>query len=112
MDSDNTGSPTDGRGWIGQAMSAIVFYKIAATKTRDDLIAAYPRHRARVDRFLASGKIVTMGALTSPTTDGVGSIGVFSSKADADAFVKEDPFVLEGMVGSYEVAEFTDIAQA
>ena len=72
-------------------------------------MTAYPRHRARVDQFVAAGKIVTMGAFTAPTHDGVGSMGIFISKADAENFVTGDPFRLEGLVGSYEIAEFTDV---
>jgi len=92
-------------------MNAIVLYKIAEGKTRQDLMVVYPRHRARVDDFLAAGKIVSMGALAAPTTDGIGSFGIFTSKAAAEDFVAEDPFRREGCVGSYEIIEFVDVVE-
>ena len=91
--------------------SAIVLYRIAEGKTRDDLTAVYPRHRARVDEFLGAGKIVSMGTFSPPVADGVGSFGIFTTRDDAESFVADDPFRLEGLVGSYEIAEFSDVVE-
>ncbi|MDR0299849.1 MAG: hypothetical protein LBI13_07175 [Streptococcaceae bacterium] len=90
-------------------MKAIVLYKIAAGKTREDLMEVYPRHRARVDEFVAQKKIISMGAFPEPTSDGIGSMGIFVDKASAEEFVAEDPFRLEGCVGHYDIAEFQDV---
>ncbi|MGG0655488.1 YciI family protein [Rummeliibacillus pycnus] len=90
-------------------MRAIIFYKIASGKTREELMKVYPRHRMHVDKFLAQNKIISMGALTEQTIDGVGSFGIFVDKATAEDFVAGDPFFLEGLVGHYEISEFNDV---
>ena len=92
-------------------MKAIILYKLAAGKTREELMEVYPHHRARVDAFVAENKIVSMGAFTERTADGIGSMGIFTNKAAAEDFVSADPFLLEGLVGHYDIAEFNDVIE-
>lgn len=76
-------------------MKAVVFYEMAPGKSREDVMVVYPRHKAYLDAFAARNEILAIG----PFADGAGSMGVFKDRATAEAFVKQDPFVLEGLVG-------------
>jgi len=85
-------------------MKAVVFYEIAPGKTREDAMAIYPRHKAYLDTFVVRKEILAIG----PFTDGTGSMGVFKDRACAEAFVKADPFILEGLVGKYTIRDWNE----
>lgn len=60
-------------------------------------------HRDHLDRHFASGKLLFCGPKV-PREGGM-IVGRFQDRAEADAFVKSDPFFVEG-VARYEVTEF------
>jgi uncharacterized protein YciI len=66
----------------------------------------YPRHKARVDEFVAAGKIVAIGTFENPMANG--SMGIFSSKEAVEEFMAGDPFMLEGLVRSWRLLEWND----
>lgn len=70
----------------------------------DAIMAVYPRHKALVDAFVARGDVIGIG----PFLDRGGSLAIFRSREAADAFVKQDPFILEGVIKSFEVREWVD----
>jgi uncharacterized protein len=69
----------------------------------DAIMAVYPRHKAVVDRFIARGVVVGIG----PFSDG-GNMAIFKTRADAEAFSREDPFILEGVVKSFVIKDWRD----
>jgi uncharacterized protein YciI len=69
----------------------------------DAIMEVYPRHKAVVDRFKAEGVVIGIG----PFADR-GNMAIFRTRAAAEAFVKEDPFVLEGLVKSYIIRDWND----
>ena len=71
----------------------------------DVIMAAYPRHKAVVDAFIARGEVIGIGPFTDVKR---GNLAIFRTRAAAEAFVKEDPFILEGLVASYEVRDWGD----
>ena len=71
----------------------------SAGKTRDQIMAIYPRHKAFLDQFLTRGEVVGVGPFTDP---GGGNMALFRSRAAAEAFAKSDPFFLEGAVREYQ----------
>ena len=71
--------------------------------SRDAIMAVYPRHKAVVDRYIARGVVVGIG----PFAEG-GNMAVFKTRADAEAFVKEDPFILDGLVKSFAIKDWGD----
>ena len=71
--------------------------------TRDAIMAAYPRHKAVVDRFIARGVVLGIG----PFADG-GNMAIFKTREAAEAFSREDPFILEGLVKSFVIKEWRD----
>jgi len=77
----------------------------SAGKTRDEIMAIYPRHKAFLDQFIARGEVVGVG----PFTDAAGgNMALFRSRAAAEAFAKSDPFFLEGVVKDYQIKHWGD----
>ena len=77
----------------------------SAGKTRDEIMAIYPRHKAFLDEFIARGEVVGVG----PFTDAAGgNMALFRSRAAAEAFAKSDPFFLEGVVKDYQIKDWGD----
>jgi uncharacterized protein YciI len=66
----------------------------------------FPAHKARLDAFAAAGTLVGVGTFGDPV--GQGSMAIFTTREAAEAFVAEDPFVLNGVVASYEVRDWDD----
>lgn len=85
-------------------MKAVIFYEIAPGKSREAVMAVYPRHKAYLDTFVARKEILAIG----PFADGAGSMGVFKDRASAEAFIKEDPFILEGLVGKHSIKDWDE----
>ncbi|HRH37428.1 MAG TPA: YciI family protein [Flavobacteriales bacterium] len=67
------------------------------------IMAVYPRHKAVVDKYVAMGEVIGIG----PFTDR-GNMAIFRTRAAAEQFVKEDPFILEGLVASFTVRDWHD----
>lgn len=75
----------------------------SAGKSRDEVMAVYPRHKAVADRFIAQGVVLGIG----PFMDG-GNMAIFKTREAAEAFAKEDPFFLEGLVKQYHLRDWKD----
>lgn len=69
----------------------------------DRIMAVYPRHKAVVDAFVARGEVIGIG----PFSDR-GNMAIFRTRAAAEAFVAQDPFVLEGLVKSVVIRDWSD----
>jgi uncharacterized protein len=74
-------------------------------KSRQEIMAIYPRHKAFLDEFVARGEVVGVGPFTDPAG---GNMGLFRSRAAAEAFAQGDPFLLEGVVRAYQVKDWAD----
>jgi uncharacterized protein YciI len=70
---------------------------------RESIMAVYPRHKAVVDRYVAQGRVVGIG----PFADG-GNMAIFKTREAAEAFSREDPFILEGLVKSFVIKDWLD----
>jgi uncharacterized protein YciI len=70
----------------------------SAGATREAIMAVYPRHKQLVDKFIAQGVVVGIG----PFGDG-GNMAIFKTREAAEAFSKQDPFVLERLVKTYVI---------
>ena len=64
----------------------------------------YPRHRAYLDRFAEGGELLLIGPVR-PAPAG-GALSVFRSREAAEAFPKQDPFVVEGVAVPSAVEEW------
>jgi uncharacterized protein YciI len=83
-------------------MKAVVIGESSGA-TMEQVIAVYPRHKAVVDVFVARGDVIGIG----PFADR-GNMAIFRTREAAEAFVKQDPFALEGLVKSYTIREWGD----
>jgi uncharacterized protein YciI len=77
----------------------------SAGKTRDEIMAIFPRHKAFLEQFLARGEVVGVGPFTD---QGGGNMALFRSRAAAEAFAESDPFFLEGAVKEYRIRDWGD----
>ena len=71
--------------------------------SREAIMAVFPRHKAVVDRFIGQGVVLGIG----PFDDG-GNMAIFKTREAAEAFSKQDPFILEGLVKSVVIKEWRD----
>lgn len=71
--------------------------------TMDEIMAVYPRHKALVDEFVARGEVIGIGPFESR-----GNMAIFRTREAAEAFVRQDPFALEGLVKSYTIRGWND----
>jgi uncharacterized protein YciI len=70
----------------------------------EELMAVFPRHKAVLDEFIARGEVIGVG----PFADRSGSLAIFRSREAAEAFVARDPFILEGLIKSFQIHEWAD----
>ena len=67
------------------------------------IMQVFPRHKAVVDAFVARGDVVGIG----PFAD-LGNMAIFRTRQAAEAFSKQDPFILEGVVTSVVIRDWND----
>jgi uncharacterized protein YciI len=60
----------------------------SAGKSRDEITAIYPRHKAFMEPFIAQGEIAGTGPFTGPEG---GNMALFRNRAAAEQFAKSDP---------------------
>jgi uncharacterized protein YciI len=85
-------------------MKAVVI-GVGAGASMEVIMAAYPRHKAVVDKFIERGEVIGIG----PFVDNVrGNMAIFKTRAAAEEFVKQDPFILEGLIKSFEIRDWAD----
>ncbi len=77
----------------------------SAGKTREEIMAIYPRHKAFAEEFIERGEVVGIGPFIDP---GGGNMALFRSREAAEAFARSDPFFLEGAVQEYKIKEWGD----
>src|SRR5437763_8554856 len=71
--------------------------------TMETIMAVYPRHKVVVDKYIAKGEVIGIG----PFGDR-GNMAIFRTRAAAEQFVTEDPFILEGIVKSFAIRDWND----
>ncbi len=85
-------------------MKAVLFYETAPV-TFDEVMEVYPKHEVFLSRFAQEGKVLGIGPYANPME---GSMAIFINLEAAEEFVKNDPFVLEGIVAKYTIKEWKD----
>lgn len=63
-------------------------------------------HRARLEEFHGQGTLLMAGPFTHPEQR---AMGIFTSREAAEEFIKDDPFVLNGVVVGWEIREWREI---
>jgi len=69
----------------------------------ETIMAVYPRHKIIVDKFIQQGEVIGIGPFADK-----GNMAIFKSRAAAEQFVTEDPFILEGIVQSFVIKDWDD----
>jgi len=77
----------------------------SAGKSRDEIMAVFPRHKAFLDTFVARGEVVGVGPFLDPEG---GNMALFRSRAAAESFARDDPFFLEGLIKEYRIKDWGD----
>ena len=86
-------------------MKAVVFYESApdvATKARVHMA----EHRARWAEFGHRGELLMIGPFANAQTEG--SMGIFTTRAAAEEFVRGDPFVLNGVIRNWYIRDWIE----
>jgi uncharacterized protein YciI len=65
----------------------------------------FPAHRARYEAFHERGTLLMVG----PFTDRSGALSVFTTREAAEEFAREDPFVVNGVIGKWEIHEWNEV---
>lgn len=71
--------------------------------TMETIMGVYPRHKAVVDKYIANGDVIGIGPISDR-----GNMAIFKTREAAEEFVKEDPFILEGLVKSFVIRDWND----
>ena len=87
---------------LGPHMKTVVIGEPSGV-SMETILAVYPRHKAVVDSFVARGEIIGIG----PFMDR-GNMAIFRTREAAEAFTKQDPFILEGLVSSFAIRDWND----
>lgn len=69
----------------------------------DEIMAVYPRHKVIVEKYMKMGVVIGIGPFTNS-----GNMAIFKTHEAAEQFVTEDPFILEGLVKSFEIRDWND----
>jgi uncharacterized protein YciI len=69
----------------------------------EEILKIYPRHKVVVEKFVARGVVVGIGPF-----DDLGNMAIFKTRAAAEEYIGEDPFILEGVVKSIEIRDWKD----
>jgi uncharacterized protein YciI/uncharacterized protein YndB with AHSA1/START domain len=102
----------DPKGWVGTlekyvdtaAMKAVVSYAMAPDSMANAM-KHFPAHKARLDAFTARGDLLAVGPWADPRE---GALAIFHTRAAAEEFVKEDPFVLNGVVSTSTIKDWNE----
>jgi uncharacterized protein YciI len=75
----------------------------SAGATMETIMSVYPRHEAVAKKFISRGDVIGIGPFT-----GGGNMAIFKTRAAAEQFASEDPFILEGLVKSFVIRDWND----
>ncbi|HVC04355.1 MAG TPA: YciI family protein [Candidatus Acidoferrales bacterium] len=87
-------------------MKYVVFYKSAADMLPKARLH-FAAHQALYGRFVDDGTLLMMGTFANPQEEG--SMGIFTTREAAEEFVREDPFVLNGVVRNWHIREWNEV---
>lgn len=78
-------------------MEFIVLYSLNEGVEGSRILETYPRHEAYFKAFRAAGGgLIALGPFKTADPAGV-SMGIFTSRQDAERFIAGDPFIVEAL---------------
>jgi len=84
----------------------VLFYE-SADDVASKAPAHFAAHKKRVDEFHARGELLMVGTFSNPQEEG--SMSIFSDRHAAEAFVRDDPFVLNGVVRRWFIRDWNEV---
>lgn len=87
-------------------MKYVLLYE-AALDFRSRVPAHIEAHRALWAAFHADNRLLMVGPFTDEPAGG--AMGVFSTRAAAEEFVRLDPFVQHGIVARWTIREWNEV---
>lgn len=87
-------------------MKAVLFYE-SADDVASRAPAHFPAHRQRLEEFHARGLLLMVGTFANPQDEG--SMAIFTSRANAEDFVADDPFVINGVVRRWYIRDWNEV---
>lgn len=66
----------------------------------------FPAHQKWFGEFMRRGTLLSVGLFTDA---GAGAMGIFTSREAAEEFAAADPFVLNKVVGTWQVREWRTV---
>ncbi|WP_461858199.1 YciI family protein [Arthrobacter sp. C152] len=74
-----------------------MLYSVRPGVDRSQIMETYPRHKAFYEAFRAEGGgLLALGPFQSRDAE-VSSMGIFTSRGEAERFIAGDPFITEGL---------------
>jgi uncharacterized protein len=86
-------------------MKYVVFYE-SADDVASKAPAQFAAHKAWYEGFVARGDLLLIGVFDDPQRNG--SMSVFRTRESAEEFAQGDPFVLNGVVKSWQIREWNE----
>jgi len=86
-------------------MKYVLLYE-SAPDFRSKIPANIDAHRALWKTFNSDGRLLLVGPFTDEPAGG--AMGVFSTRAAAEDFVRLDPFVTSGLVSKWTIREWNE----
>ena len=96
----------------GQPTYFVVFFQTKFS-SMEDVKSRMPEvlleHVGRSNALYKDGKVLMAGAFRDDTGGMVSTMALFYSRQDAEEYVRNDPFVLSGMVSEWTVKAWANI---
>lgn len=86
-------------------MKYVLLYE-SAPNVAENAPPHFPAHKERLDEFQERGDLLMVGTFGDPQSQG--SMSVFRSREAAEEFAAADPFVINGVVRSWEVRDWNE----
>jgi uncharacterized protein len=87
-------------------MKYVVLYE-TAPNALGKAMELFPAHQRHYEPYAERGELLGLGTFGDPQTEG--SMAIFATREAAEQFVKDDPFVTEGVVARFQVRDWDDV---
>ena len=87
-------------------MKYVVLY-VSADDIASKAPPHFPAHKERLDEFHTRGDLLMVGTFGDPQSQG--SMAIFRTREAAEEFVRDDPFVVNGVVRRYEIRDWNEV---
>jgi uncharacterized protein YciI len=78
-------------------MEFVVLYSLSEGVEHSRILETYPRHKAYFEEFhAAGGGLIALGPF-QPMDPAGASMGIFTSREEAERFIAGDPFIVEAL---------------